>query len=436
MGRSNRKPINITPEDIDACLSSIITEAKKNFGEDRVFTGKESEARLVGIYLPALSLRYLYQCSIMPLQRVEQIFGTPESCKSAFLYEKFRWIRCNGGKNYHIETEGKDSDSLRMSMHNYDNAAVELFVAESLEEWQKMLTYLLSPDTIKAALVGTKAKPGPGKSIPIGFGIDSLTAKSSEEVQDAVNERGYADRAHPIDALKISSFMKVMPQKLVGWPFWLGTVNHLKPQKGANGVIEYHVPGGYSVRFQATFETRLQRISDIKNVGEEGATIKLISQKNSLGPGRKMIQADFKWFFDEQGKQRSYWDWHSATVNLLDKQLTGSLRSAAMAICDLHTKSSGGKRVWSKALDIPESDPQTYAVAGALLEKKPELLTALHKLLGVREYTIFKPGVDYTQQLAEATVAIENSHGYKPNYQEGEIEATDDNTPIVDPVTD
>ncbi len=416
-----KKPIQEVAISLDDCLSAIINDAKEKFGEDKIYTGKESEARLVGIYMPALCLRYLYQCNIKPLSRMEQITGTQESCKSAYLYEHYRWIRCNGGKSYHIENESKDSDALRMSVLAYDSNAVELFISEALEEWQEYMTYLLSDKSIKKILVGSKERPGPGKTIPIGFGLDSLTAKASKEVQVKMDTVGYADRVHPVDAMKLSSYLKYMPQKLVNWPFWFGCINHLKPAKNANGSIDYHTPGGYSIKFQETFETRMQRVGDIES-GDEGVKIKFSTQKNSLGPGRKTITAAFRWFSDpETRRQVSYWDWHAATIDLLDTGLkTGALRKACNDVVDIRTKISGGKKVWSKTLDIPEDDAVPYSIAGQMLESRPDLISELHKILGVREYTVFKNGVDYGQQLKQATVAIERAEGYCPEVREGE----------------
>lgn len=427
---SKRKtPIQEQPVCLDDALAAIMEDAKDKFGEDKIYTGKESEVRLVGIYLPSLCLRYFYQCNILPLSRMCQITGTQESCKSAYLYEHYRWVRCNGGKSYHIEAETKDSDVLRMSIMNYDTNAVDLLVAESLEDWQQYLTYLTSEKTIKAKLLGTKEKPGPGKTVPIAFGLDSLTAKASREIQAKMEETGYADRVHPVDALRLSSYLKYLPQRLVNWPFLFIATNHLKPQKGPTGAIDYHSPGGYSIKFQETFEIRMQRIADIDS-GDNGVLIKFTTQKNSLGPGRKSIQAAFRWYFDEEeGKQHSYWDWNAATIELLDKGLkTGALRSACMDIVDLRTKSAGGKRVWSKALDIPESDPVTYSHAGAMLEKRQDLIAALHRVLSVREYSVFKPGVDYGKQLSDAIVAVEKTEGYA-SASDGE-EVTD--APYVD----
>ncbi len=399
---------------VDACLAGIMDEAKAKFGEDRIYTGKESEARLVGLSVPALSMRYLLQSNILPLSRAVQITGTQESCKSSFLYEIYRWIRCNGGRSYHIENESKDSDALRLSILNYDHNASELFVSDSLEEWQKYLTWLTDESVIKAQLLGTKDKPGPGKSVPIGFGVDSLTAKSSLEVQTGVEERGFADRVHPVDALKLSSYLKCLPQRLVGWPFIFLCTNHLKPQKGPTGAIDYHTPGGYSIKFQETFEIRMKRIADIDS-GDNGVMIQFVTQKNSIGPGRKSIKAAFRWYFDQNmnGRQVSYWDWNAATVALLD-EFKGGLRGQLEDICDIHTKSAGGKKAWSKVLGVPSDDPQPYGVVGALLETRADLMTNIHKVLGVREYSVFKAGVDYRQQLKDATLAIESAEGYAP----------------------
>jgi hypothetical protein len=417
---ARKKALNENAIGLDDALASIIADARDKFGDDKVYSGKESEARLVGIYLPALALRYFYQCNIMPLSRMVVITGTQESCKSAFLYEHYRWFRRNAGRSFHVEAEAKDSDALRMSILDYDYKACDLLIAESLEDWQSYLSYLTNDSTVKARLIGTKEAPGPGKTVPICFGLDSITAKASREIQEKMEAAGYADRVHPLDAMKISSYLKYFPQRLVNWPFLFAAINHLKPTKGPTGAIDYHVPGGFSLRFQETFEVRMQRVADIDS-GDNGVLIKFTTQKNSLGPGRKSIQAGFRWFFDDQGRQHSYWDWNSATIELLDKGLkTGALRSACMDIVDIRTKSAGGKKVWSKTLDISESDAVPYSVAGAMLEQRPDLLAALHRVLGIREYTVFKQGVDYGQQLKEATVAIERAQGYTPSFQEGE----------------
>lgn len=423
---AKKKALQESPISLDAALAGIITDAKVKFGDEKVFTGKESEARLVGIWLPSLCLRYLYQTNIQPLGRAEQITGIQESCKSAFLYEKYRWIRCNGGKSYHIENESKDSDALRMSIMNYDYSSVDPFISGSQDEWQQYLTYLTQDNTVKAALLGTRENPGPGKTVPIGMGVDSLTAKASKEIQDKIEAQGCADRVHPVDALKISIYLKFFPQRMAGWPFWLGCINHLKPTKNAMGAIDYHTPGGYSIKFQETFETRLARIADVDS-GDNGVLIKFVTQKNSLGPGRKTINAMFRWYFNkETGRQHSYWDWDHATIDLLDKQLKeGALRKACMNVVDLRTKSAGGKRVWSKTLDIPESEAVTYSEAGRILESKPEIIRELHRVLGIREYTVFKPGIDYSQQLKDAVVAVERAEGYTAEYREGE-EVVDD----------
>jgi len=435
MSRKQRQPIFTEISSIDDCLAPILELGKKKFGDDRVYTGKESEARLVGLKLPALCLRYLFQLNVFPLSRMLQITGTQESCKSAFLYELYRWFRCNRGKAYHIENETKDSDTLRMSLLNYDREAVGLFISESLEDWMKTVTWLLSTkDGLKAKLLGTKDKPGPGKSVPLILGVDSLMAKSSMESIEKIEAEGFTDRAFPIDALKISSYLKFMPQKLSGWPFVFAATNHLKPQKSRTGVIEYNVPGGFSVKFQETFELRLSRVKDIESVNRPGVTVKFVTAKNSLGPSRKQILANMRWYFDrdDEYRQKTYWDWNSASIHLLDT-FKGSIRKDLEDVCDISVVpvSGKGKYIWSKALDIPRSDPQPASHAGAVLEQREDLLVELHKILGVRTYSSFMPGVCYDQQLADASSAVEIAEGYAADHHDGEPDEGTDQAEVA-----
>jgi hypothetical protein len=69
----------------DSLMDAMFNEAKKLFGDDRFYTGSESEQLVVGLPLPALCLRYLFQSTVFPLSRMTMITGQQGSCKSAFL---------------------------------------------------------------------------------------------------------------------------------------------------------------------------------------------------------------------------------------------------------------------------------------------------------------------------------------------------------------
>lgn len=410
----------------DSLMDAMFNEAKKLFGDDRFYTGSESEQLVVGLPLPALCLRYLFQSTVFPLSRMTMITGQQGSCKSAFLYEIFRWHRLFGGRNILLECETKDSPELRASILGYDKKAVGVKPCHSLEEWQTALTRLITLN--QELMTGTKANPGPGRIIPVCIGIDSLMAKASEENIEKVMKEGFASRGHPVEALKISQFMRVWPQKLFGWPFTVVGTNHLKPSTDAMGRPSRQIPGGMSLKFQETYEIEMAFIEDIKRADHDGITVQLMARKNSLGPSRKKIKASMVWWNDfvepdspealelEESDfispssvgptsiQRTMWNWHSATIDmLLEIQSKDPGRWKKIdPYLDLHAERSKGNMIWSNALGISIVDKVTFREAGEILETKKDILTHLHALLGIRERYEFEPGKDFKNQIAEA----------------------------------
>ena len=75
---------------LDGLFQSLRSEASRALGRSDISIGLESEALLVGLPLPALCLRYLFQSTVFPLSRIIQITGQEGSCKSAFQFEMMR----------------------------------------------------------------------------------------------------------------------------------------------------------------------------------------------------------------------------------------------------------------------------------------------------------------------------------------------------------
>lgn len=402
-----RKTADASYSDVDSLFDGICEEAKKYYGESNIFTGSEAERQIVGLYLPALCLRYLFQSNVMPLTRMGQIVGEEGSCKTALLSEVFRWVRCNNGRNYLMEAETKDSPVLRLSILNYDEKAVVVKPCDSLEDWQEGLTYFI--DLAKRKLDGTKSNPGIGRIVPVGFGVDSLMGKACKDTIEKIRKEGFAQRSFPAEALLISQYMKFIPQQIAGWPFVLWGVNHMKPGQDAAGRPKANVAGGKSLKFQETYEIEMHRVKDIKKVDIQGITLKLLMRKNSLGQSRLSIVVDMLWWHDEDNDyiQRTVWDWNTATIDLL-LSFEGSRANKIQAACDLHVIDKSKKIIWSDALGIPKTDPLTFNEAGQLLEQNVAVLNQLHKLLRVYEYQVFQPGVDYKKQIETARLkAIE-----------------------------
>jgi len=399
-----RKNQDINDSDIDALFDSMSDAAKDHFGAGNIYTGSEAERLIIGLYLPALCLRYLFQSNILPFERIGQIVGQEGSCKSALLDEFFRITRMNRGRGYLQEAETKDSPIMRLSILNYDEKAVVIRPCEALEDWQEGLTYLINLN--KQQMLGTKSKPGLGKIAPVLHGVDSLMGKGCRESLAKIAKDGYSQRSFPAEAMLINSYMKFIPQQLAGWPFMLWGVNHMKPSQDQMGRPQNNIPGGMSLKFQETYQLELHRVKDIKKVDVQGITVKMVMRKNSLGASRLSINADLLWWDDEEAGyvQRTVWDWNTATIDLL-LAFEGSRFNRLQEVCDLHVADKSKKLVWSERLNIPRDDSQPYAVAAEALENDMQLVSELHKLLRIHDYQVYKPGVPYDDQLAEAREA-------------------------------
>ena len=249
---------------LDGLFQSLRNEASRSLGRSDISIGLESEALLVGLPLPALCLRYLFQSTVFPLSRIIQITGQEGSCKSAFQFELMRWHHVYGGGSVFIENELKDSPELRWSMLQWNPvwlARHEFIQTYYLEEWQDALTKF-----VDVAKQQQDAEHGPGRTIPIMFSVDSLTATAPRELAKKIEEEGHATRSFALAANLISGYMRTMPGRIERYPFTVCGTNHLKPSTDFMGRPTSTVPGGKSIKFMETYEIEMERIAAINKL--------------------------------------------------------------------------------------------------------------------------------------------------------------------------
>ncbi len=402
-----------TGDQRDASLNGMFdamrAEAQNELGND-ISIGSEAEANLVGLPLPALCLRYLLQSSTFPLSRIAQITGEEGSAKSALLYEMFRWHMVYGGGAVLAENENKDSPELRQSILQWRPDWLSRLVtkpAYALEEWQDIFTTFITIARNQQDNAG-----GPGRTVPICFGVDSLMATAPQSEIEAVRKDGHASRGYALAANLIARYMRTMPERIKFYPFTIIGTNHLKPSTDMRGLPTSNVPGGKAVKFMETYEIEMKRAPghDIDKLEYGGLRVKLTARKNSLGPSRKSITAELLWWYADDGqgnfRQQTAWDWDTATVEMLlafenakgKKTIFNRLRD----ITGIRVASKSMRTAYSDVLGIPKSDPQLYRVVGSQLEQRPDLLTQVYQVLGITHRRPFQPGVDYRELLATA----------------------------------
>lgn len=425
-------------EALDAVVLSMRDEANMQLNRS-IEIGTEAETTVVGLPFPSLSMRYLFGSTVFPLGRVLQIVGQEESNKSALLYELYRWHCAYGGGGVHVEVENKDSPEMRNALlgrnPRYLNR-LQIVPGHSAEQWQNAIRYY--QDKFMELM---DQRGGPGRTIPVCLGVDSLTAVLTERMGTKLYEDNFIPREAGRELAKsIADFMRLRSTTHRGYPITIAATNHLKPATDQRGRPIKNVPGGKAMPFMATHILELKKYptkSDINYADLLGKRLIITANKNSLGPSRRNMPIEFIWWWapDADGVTRQWflWDWDTASIECLlqiENIRKGDFKKL-MDVCDLHPKKSHPRTVWSRTLGIPEGDPVSWREAGQILEQRPDVLEALYPLLGINPGYEFQPGLDYRQMEEEA--AREGAKRAEKLYAKASLEAPELSPEVYDP---
>ena len=411
---------------LDGFFARQRDEARKKFGHSSVYMGSEAETLVIGIPCPALAFEYVIAQDCFPLGLVMQIVAKHGVGKSGLLAEFGRWFDLARGGMVLCENETKFNPhwySSIMGREVYER--MQLHRCTSVENWQEHLTW--STKKMREDMQGTKEVPGPGKTFPVLFGVDSIMGKMSRENQEKIlgktgkkgklgtTGEGFAQaRSFPIEAGSITKYMRTYPQLIDEWPFSLVLINHLRIKQDDMGNQERNKTGGEQVNFQESFELELKKIGGhakkIATADFEGITLQLSCEKNSFGPTGRKIQVRLLWWHehDEESNaplQKSVWDWDWATIHLLNTLVRGENAStylrAKLKAMDFHLDcpnvGDSDNTAWSKSLGMTAKDALPWAEVGALIREDKALTTELRNALGITRRPVLAG--DYMKQL-------------------------------------
>lgn len=368
----------------------------------------------VGLYIPHLCLRYLFCSTILPFERTLLAFGPPGSSKSSFLYWIYSLFLDNNGKYMHLDIEDKDTPLLRLSLTKFNRKDGRVSRCESMDHFQS--------ETKKAfdTMTSVCAKSKMGKRVPFVVGIDSLTAKMTEDAYKTVDKAdGVTGRRFADEARSLSDWFKVEPNYLIGWPFMLVGIRHDKPYKDANTGRDMHkAPGGTAPRYNATYEILLQKVKKLKAnaSGWEGHRIKMTSDKSSNGSDQRKIEAEIAWspgtFVDKNGNsrptQRTRWAWGKATVQTLEvlQSAGGPFGRAVDDLLGLRRITGG--RYLAPGIGVKGDDNALKpAELAKLIEGNKDLLKELEPRIGIGAGVEFAADGEFDAQIAEARSRVD-----------------------------
>lgn len=389
----------------------------------------------IGLYLPHLCLRYLFQIRCLPLERFLLIEGPPGVNKSSFLFWLYYLFRLNSGNFLHLHTEGKDTSDLRLSILKYDAGAGWTCYPKTLDELFNLFKEKL--DWLEGEVYPkSKVKD----EIPLIIGIDSLSATLSEEtIRRFESNRGVPERRYSTEALKLTDWFRGLYTRLHDKPYFVAAINHEKQKTTPMGLPSYYVPGGIAQSFHASYKLQMAKLGEIKQTakGWQGNSIKLKMIKNSFGTTNVSINADIIWKTEKRiskkGKSYTYqvtiWNWYKGTAELL-VALSKTPTPAGKYVKEKIKIEKYLGKYRAKGIGI---DEYTDAISFSnVFENNYDVLDELEPLLGIHNAIPFKAGTSYESQKEQARKYVHEA--YQDIEPVGEITNPDSEDAVVIPV--
>lgn len=425
---------------IDALFQAVVEDGRKKFGAEGVMLGSDTY-KLVGSipmfgghgplaakYPGCLPMEWTMGQDGFLLSLIYQFVAKHGVGKSAFLAEIFRMFSLAGGGGELIEAEAEKFNPLwyRSILHDMYDRRVIYRHADSVEGWQRHLTNAAKFQ--KARMLGTADEPGPGRTVPVCFGVDSIMGTSSEETQEKIlgskgkkggrgkTGEGAASRGFPIEAMVITRYLRTFPNELRGWPFAVVLINHLKMKQDDQGNPERAKAGGEQVNFQEAFELELRKVGGpkklIRHSTFQGYPVMISNEKNSFGVGQRNAQVRLVWDYkrnqdDGTWEQHTIWDWDWGTVQLLFTLLTSdksdpmvkqNLKDMGFHL-DCPQVSDIENKAWSKTLGMKSKDALSWTEVGAMIREDRKLMKQLRDAMHIVRRPRLKG--DYLQQLSK-----------------------------------
>lgn len=377
---------------------AVSRERIKHTGVSGVYVGKELGGIVVGIPLPSLALEALLQMTALPLSMFVLLSGPPDSNKSTFLYEMYRWMALLGGGGALAEAESKINEQWVRAIVSPSGGQYPIVFGKcgTQEAWQAFMLEEL--DAYKRICFGTKENPGPGKRFPALFSVDSLAGKISDERTRKIDDASFASKQFSSEAYNLTYFLPHMASAVEGWPVLFAGVAHVAVTKDDYGNEIRQKRGGMFKEYQKVLEIELQRRLMINNVASfEGYVIRLKTWKNSNAPYQRWIDTRLVWWGEDGPRgqdsipeyaQCAIWDWHWSTAQLLaflDTPIRAALKQKyGVTIDTQYEKSPVNPMIRIRGYPIANNDFVHFREMGRLVEADLTLKNMLRHVLEIR----------------------------------------------------
>lgn len=386
-------------------LASMRESIQDRRGASGAFMADQFEQYQWGVPIPHLMLEYIIGLNVIPMPSLIELAGMPGSCKSAFLQYLLRVFAEQGMNAQMLETEGKMSWTLVMSiMQEFSKRVLITPGPMSQEGWMEELLNSMKAyrSAYEKSLTAYRNKKGDILK-PFITGLDSLGGAPSAETMTTTDKDKSVGRSFPIEALKNSRFFPQIPVRLRDLPMVIVYTNHeqerITEQKGPFSVKgPRSSQGGHRPGFFCGLRLFFEQTTGAKTVnGITTQTLKIEVVKNSFGEKGHVVGLPMCWRVDvdDDGKdyQTTWFDWHTTLANFLCPN-SGDPKIPKTALKQFLTiERPSEARMSCRELGLVNVSPAEF---GEAVEEDRELVAHLRPLMGIKTWKVWdgRPLVD------------------------------------------
>jgi RecA/RadA recombinase len=277
-----------------------------------------NEFQYTGVYLPAFSLQYLFRSDVIPLDRLIQVYGPPDSCKSSFALWLARLFIVNNGSCVYIDTEHKfPGDIAKFYLQDLDESAFALVEAGSPEIAQDVIQQsILDSKEENAEIREYNKNAAPEDRIPEACRLvvlDSLAAALPEDVKKEIQTEGHAKKKVAVYANAWTSALAKIADDLPRSNSIFLVINH--ERQGIGMFAKRTTPGGKMKEFINIIKLRFKggKLTALKDKNVKDLTVEM--EKNSCGFNGGKIDLPFEYDI----RQEFRFDFPKADIEFIKK---------------------------------------------------------------------------------------------------------------------
>ena len=161
-------------------VGGLVKRAQSDAGDLTIATLKDAGRLIIGIPCPSLAFEYLVCNTVIPLEKVLQIYGRRGIGKSGLAFEMMRLFRRHKGIGVLLEHETKFNPNWASSIIGWDDLeCMGVIPCDAIDDWQSHLQK--STTYVKKIMTGDSKTMGAGRIFPFLAIVDSIMGKTMRE---------------------------------------------------------------------------------------------------------------------------------------------------------------------------------------------------------------------------------------------------------------